>query len=143
MKRRTFIKTSLLGGIGTLLLGGLWVGGQDMEKRIISILKDTLQGMQWQESDLQSFAQDFIQEEGYTWKQSLRICLYASFYESFRQPIHLQNAHQRYQDFRHYITTTFLLSTNFISQQLDETKAIEYLGFYNPYLRPCSNPFSL
>jgi hypothetical protein len=25
---------------------------------------------------------------------------------------------------------------------MDESKIVKYLGFFDPYLRPCANPFS-
>lgn len=42
----------------------------------------------------------------------------------------------------HALINTYLLSTDFGMNGMDESKEIKYLGLYNPYLRPCSHPFS-
>ncbi|MCA6078775.1 hypothetical protein [Fulvivirga sedimenti] len=48
----------------------------------------------------------------------------------------------KYHQYRSEIIADFLLSTDFFLNGMDEQKQINYLGFYNPYSRPCSNPFS-
>ncbi len=48
----------------------------------------------------------------------------------------------RYREYRSQLVGDFLLSTDFFLNDMDEDREIEYIGFYDPYLRPCSNPFS-
>lgn len=40
------------------------------------------------------------------------------------------------------IVNLYLLSTDFFANGMDETRTIKYVAYYNPYLRPCMNPFS-
>jgi hypothetical protein len=39
------------------------------------------------------------------------------------------------------ILVNFMLSTDFFFNGSDETKPIKYLGYNDPYLRPCYDPF--
>ena len=40
------------------------------------------------------------------------------------------------------ITQEYLLSTDFFRNKMDESRIVKYIGFYNPYQMPCTNPFS-
>ena len=40
------------------------------------------------------------------------------------------------------MTSKYLLSSDFFINKMDDNKTVQYLSFYNPYLRPCANPFS-
>lgn len=40
------------------------------------------------------------------------------------------------------ITKEYLLSTDFFRNKMDESKVVKYIGFYDPYHMPCTNPFS-
>lgn len=48
----------------------------------------------------------------------------------------------KYLQYRSDIVGDFLLSTDFFANKMDNNRTIKYIGLYNPYLRPCSNPFS-
>lgn len=43
---------------------------------------------------------------------------------------------------RSRIVGDFLLSTDFFINKMDVTKPVKYIGIYDPYHKPCSNPFS-
>lgn len=47
-----------------------------------------------------------------------------------------------YNDYRNKIVMTFLLSTNFFMNKMDESKKVHFTDLYDPYQIPCSNPFS-
>ncbi|MCC9165619.1 hypothetical protein [Pontibacter harenae] len=40
------------------------------------------------------------------------------------------------------LADTYLLSTDFFSNNMDENKPLKYMGLYSPHLKPCANPFS-
>lgn len=40
------------------------------------------------------------------------------------------------------LANRYLLSTDFFRNKMDENAEVKYLGLYNPYKIPCSNPFS-
>lgn len=48
----------------------------------------------------------------------------------------------KFIQYRSDIVGDFLLSTNFFINKMDPKQEVKYMGLYNPYLRPCSNPFS-
>lgn len=48
----------------------------------------------------------------------------------------------KYRQYRSEIVGDFLLSTDFFLNKMNPEKKVTYLALYNPYKRPCSNPFS-
>ncbi|MEX2335733.1 MAG: hypothetical protein WD555_00505 [Fulvivirga sp.] len=48
----------------------------------------------------------------------------------------------KYMQYRSDIVGDFLLSTDFFLNKMDKHKTVNYISLYNPYSRPCSNPFS-
>lgn len=40
------------------------------------------------------------------------------------------------------VVSDYLLSTDFFANGADEQRAVSYVSFYDPYVRPCSNPFN-
>ena len=42
-----------------------------------------------------------------------------------------------------FICTLFLMSSDFFIHNADEEQTVHYLGIYDPYERPCSNPFAV
>lgn len=42
----------------------------------------------------------------------------------------------------HQLVSTYLLSTDFFLNRMDESLVVKYVGLYDPYLRPCTHPFA-
>lgn len=42
----------------------------------------------------------------------------------------------------HQLVSTYLLSTDFFVNNMDESRIIKFVGLYDPYLRPCAHPFA-
>ena len=42
----------------------------------------------------------------------------------------------------HQLVSSYLLSSDFFRNNMNENKVIRYVGLYDPYIRPCSHPFS-
>lgn len=40
------------------------------------------------------------------------------------------------------LVSTYLLSTDFFANGMDEQRTVRYAGLYDPYTRPCAHPFS-
>lgn len=40
------------------------------------------------------------------------------------------------------LVSSYLLSTDFFANGMDERNTVRYVGLYNPYTRPCTHPFS-
>ncbi|MFT3746775.1 MAG: hypothetical protein QM768_00590 [Agriterribacter sp.] len=47
-----------------------------------------------------------------------------------------------YNTYKSKIVLTFLMSTDFFTNKMDESRAIKFTSIYDPYKIPCSNPFS-
>lgn len=50
--------------------------------------------------------------------------------------------HNKYIQYRSEIVGSFLLSTDFFMNKMNTERTINYVSLYDPYFRPCSNPFS-
>lgn len=48
----------------------------------------------------------------------------------------------KYEQYKSQIVGTFLLSTDFFYNGMDENKSVAYRNLYHPYKNACSNPFS-
>ena len=42
----------------------------------------------------------------------------------------------------HQLISTYLLSSDFFTHNMDESRVIKYVSLYDPYLRPCAHPFT-
>jgi hypothetical protein len=42
----------------------------------------------------------------------------------------------------HQLVSSYLLSSDFFHNKMDESKIVKFLAFYNPYARPCTHPFN-
>jgi hypothetical protein len=40
------------------------------------------------------------------------------------------------------LVSSYLLSTDFFANRMDEQRTVRYVGLYDPYTRPCAHPFS-
>lgn len=40
------------------------------------------------------------------------------------------------------LVENYLLSTDFFVNKMDESREVNYISLYTPYLRPCAHPFS-
>lgn len=68
--------------------------------------------------------------------------------EFFRAHYFFSNAlfklpyHSKYLQYRSEIVGNFLLSTDFFTNKMNTEDTINYVAIYDPYFRPCANPFS-
>jgi hypothetical protein len=51
-------------------------------------------------------------------------------------------AGKRLRRFEEAVVTNFLLGTDFFGPAADESRPIRYLGYPDPYVRPCGNPLA-
>lgn len=70
-------------------------------------------------------------------QQVLIRCHYYGNNSIFRLPYY-----SYYEIYRSKIIGTFLLSTDFFVNKMDESKTLTYISFFDPYRRSCGNPFS-
>ena len=136
ISRRTFLiggiaSTPLLAAVGWSF--GSWAG---MDRRLImAVVGMDLSYLQIEPSILLKFADDHI-EHGRPIRVGQRLrYLYFILTGSKQDTI--------YGDRRFAaVSSQFLLSSDFFWNGENEKKPVEYLGYYDPYRRVCSNPFA-
>ncbi len=129
MKRKTFIGWGIV-AIGALA-GGLLMAPRKLRRRTSAWIRG-----RGSDSDDHQVAQELRAAFGHLDLEPLAaekfIADYRLFYrQAFELP--LDDAIKR----------IFLLSTDFVQQDVDESKRIHYVAIYSPYDKPCNNPFTL
>ncbi len=138
INRRKFIRISLFVIIGILVLIFALLPFEYIVRRII---KNDLNSLKFSDDTVDQFIRDGL-ENGYFSSFELKKRWLIRIYD--RLPLGWVKFpfEGKYNQYRSQIIADFLLSTDFFLNGMDEQKNINYLGFYNPYSRPCSNPFS-
>ena len=113
----------------------------DFETLIFKILKHDLKGLNIDEKYFKKFASD-AKKSNY-WSRIMfdkkKKAFVFIFY--FLPKVGLPYEFKYFQ-LRGRIVGDFLLATDFFVNKMDSKRAIKYVGLYDPYLRPCQNPFS-
>ncbi len=127
MQRRTFFKWSgFLLGAGLVGYGGC-LALRSRERIIVALLQRELGALALEREILDEFARDLLADRNWTWWQLQGFDLTRKW-----------NPDLEY--IRDYVLRRFVLSTDYFSRQTTPD-AIHYLGLYDPYRRPCANPF--
>ena len=142
MKRRAFIKSILITFIFILIIN-LYLYF-DFDFIISRLIRQELNYMNIESDAIPRFVQDAANYK--LWNK-----FFGNSYTIFLIKLHylIENpwlklpGNLKYQDHKNQIIGEFLLSTNFFYQNPDSSQQIRYQGLYDPYLRPCSNPFAI
>lgn len=59
-----------------------------------------------------------------------------------RNPAVLRQAGQGRTEAQDWLTERYLLSSDFFHYEADESRSVNYMAYYDPYARPCGNPFA-
>ena len=59
-----------------------------------------------------------------------------------RNPAVLRQAGQGRTEAQDWLTERYLLSSDFFHYEADESRSVNYMAYYDPYVRPCGNPFA-
>lgn len=134
-------RRQLLGGVlfGALGLGGLYAYENRYRDLVVSIVRDRLSYLDLSQVDLDAFADDFIADRG---AYGIRGRLFAWAYPVIENAGFLNPMPERTDTFEYRVVSRFLLSTDFFWHGSDETRAIQYVAYDNPYVRLCANPFA-
>lgn len=136
MKRRNFLK--IIGAGSVLAAAGFW-GLSSFDSSIKDIILEDTEGLHLKEETIDRFLADAKKEvfwHEYDFTKKGFIVAHTWLGSGFL-PYKLKYCH-----YRSKIVGTFLLSTDFFLNKMDEKKPIQYRGFYNPYKQACSSPFS-
>jgi hypothetical protein len=128
MNRRLFLT---LAGAGTALaaIPGMAFISAPYEKSVKGLILKELSYLKIDEAGLEQFVQDFSISKNNDYRLKIR-GLYIARIKA--------NQSRTVED----LVKAYLLSTDFFSNKMDEQKTVNYLGLYDPYKRPCANPFS-
>lgn len=141
LSRRAFMVWAAAAGF-TGYLGGWYISRvrlQDVTPIIIAILRKHLGYLEVEKADLEQFARDFAavhldanQATLLSWVGSLRVLYRLNW---------LDIGAEEAPNLEETVVGHFLMSTDFFWNGADEARPVTYLGLYDPYSRPCSNPF--
>lgn len=133
MNRRRFIYLSLLAIVGTIATLPFLGSFSNIVKKIL--LRD-LQSIEIPREVLDKFLNDAAHAK--LWNQfsfSKQLLIRIHFYVS---PIMKLPYYHKYLHYKNIIAEEFLMSTTYFTSAGKFT----YIGLFNPYKRPCYNPFS-
>jgi hypothetical protein len=128
MKRKTFLKIAGVAGV-IATIGTVKFFSTSFENAVVALLEDQLHFLNLDKNGLQQFARDFSKRQRSTEQLIIKAYGMAGVKATQSQRMHS-------------LISTYLLSTDFFTNKMDEAKTVKYLGLYNPYLRPCAHPFS-
>lgn len=136
MKRRTFIGLAGVAGTGLLTAGYVVLPG--FGDTVSAILNRQLEGMPLEKGAIETYIKDAENAQIWNrWELSKRAFIRAQYLTDGLLPYN-----HKYKQLRDELVGSFLLSTDFFYNQMRTDRMITYQRLYNPYLRPCANPFS-
>lgn len=128
MKRRKFLTIAGIGALVTAIASGRFLS-MPFEDSAASIVRKQLDYLKLDEEGLNRFAKEYSIAKDRKYKLTLKGYNLLGIDASQSGKIH-------------QMVTTYLLSTDFFANGMDESRTIKYLAMYDPYLRPCAHPFS-
>jgi hypothetical protein len=137
MKRRYFVLAGLAGA-GALTLGRYALSSE--QDAIVKVLYKKLDYLKLDAAGVQRFAQDVVRAHVMS---SFRLRVIDSA-GPFYTRMALSDNNQVESGIRHgeeRVVTLYLLSTDFFKNGADETRTVQYLGYYDPMVA-CGNPFA-
>ncbi len=142
MNRRNFVKAVVGVGAGTLVAGTGYVASTGFYDVVDRIVREELSYLSVNDSVYDAFMSDVKQQRAIShlgFQKEWFVRLHFMFGKSgtFFLPYRY-----KYEQYKSQIIGTFLLSTDFFYNNMDESKPISYVTLYHPYKNACSNPFS-
>lgn len=138
MLRRSFLQ---LTGLGALLLAapGTGYASISMKEAAVGALLHEFDYLVLDRKGVEDFVEDFL--PFYYWEGRVKNAMVIKTLYVFKiksdRAVSLFNSSM----FR-LMAETYLLSTDFFSNNMDESKPLKYVSLYSPHLKPCANPFS-
>ena len=128
MKRRTFITVATL-GTGIIALGTAKFLITPFEETAEKLIIKELSFLKVDQGGVKAFVRDYSRVKD-------------RYYRLLVKGYSLLGITSSQSGKIHQLVTNYLLSTDFFSNQMDESRTIKYVELYNPYLRPCVHPFT-
>lgn len=143
VNRRTFILLTLTSSL-SLYMSGWWffkVRNNDASDIIATIVSKKLDYLQLDPTGLQQFAEDFSKNQ--INKELAQQLSWKGMFNPLFKLTDLLDSVAAIDVYGEIFAQLFLLSSDFFWQGSDETRIVKYVSLYNPYTRPCSNPFAI
>ncbi len=128
MKRRKFLTVAGIGG-AIAALASFKFFTTSFEHAAVALIKEDLDFLILDQEGVEKFVYEHAKNKNRIYKLSLKGYQFLGVSSSRSGKIH-------------QLVSNYLLSTDFFLNKMDETRIVKYVGFYSPYLRPCSHPFS-
>lgn len=131
------------GSFVSLYVGGWWifkVREDDATDFITAALKSRLDFLNLDEAGVKQFAIDYQDAKDETWRDTASWAGMTGFAYQYVNIYKITPLYGRIQAMEEDIELLFLMSSDFFIFDADESRTVNYLGIYSPYLRPCSNP---
>ena len=131
MKRRKFL---LMTGVGTGLLilpPALYLASPSVRKYAAGLIFKELNYLKLNEEGVHQYVADYF---GASSSNMMTNLYWKAFYYLGLSP---DSSNQVFEMVKYY-----LLSSDFFINKTDESKIVNYLGFYSPYRSPIPNPYS-
>lgn len=140
MKRRNFI-VLLASGLGVTIAGG-YVFFEKFEKIVRKILIKDTSTLQVSIEEIDKYLLASREKRNLMLNLPLnnqQLLKWHYYLDSswFNLPYKTKNTIDRSK-----IVGDFLLSTDFFINKMDTSKPVKFIGIYDPYQKPCCNPFS-
>ncbi len=140
LSRRKFLALGFVAATAPLYALYAWRWG-DPTDIIVAILKRRVGYLRVEPDTFHDFAKSYISSRKDYERQLATlsaVSLPLQFFSPYRW-IAQGNALRRLED---NVVSSYLLSTDFFANSANEQREVSYISFYDPYARPCSNPFN-
>ena len=128
MKRRKFLTIAGVGALITALASGKFLA-TSFEEFAEKIIRSELGFLKLDDAGLKAFVRDYAAAKDRNYKLIVK-------------GYGLLGIGSEHSGKIHQMVSTYMLSTDFFANKMDERRVIKYVAIYDPYLRPCSHPFT-
>lgn len=140
LSRRKFLALGLAAGVAPLYALYAWRWG-DPTEAIVAILKRRVGYLRVEPGTFYDFAKDYVSTK-IEYERKLATLSAAALPLRFYSPYRWLAQGHAFRRLEDSVVSDYLLSTDFFYYDADEQRAISYISFYDPYARPCGNPFN-
>lgn len=150
LQRRQFIKWLLAGLAGLCLLGGGTLGyffvrpDSKCHQLVKKWVRDALPYLKLNPEGLDAFAEAFQEREIEADSRTTWVVLstYIWLYPVLTPLVRASGKGDMLDGMATLAPKRFLQSSDFFYHQADETRDIQFLAWFDPWERPCTNPFA-
>jgi len=140
MRRRKFLQLTALGTV-VLAVPSAVFATMSLKDAAVGFLINEYDYLSLDKKGVESFVDDFFAFDSY-WNTSLKYNMvvktsYATTLKSKHAARFLKD-----DDMLKKLAESYLLSSDYFINKMNDSKPVKYVALYNPHLRPCANPFS-